>query len=380
MLDKSIYGALPNSEDSVPTVDRARSREVGHVGQPLESSTSPPPSLRRRLSGVLAAGRFRRRFLVCLGLGLIPPVLAWAAFASGHRVVGARLNLPSKPLHLGSGKPGQILEGTFLLSNRGDSPCDFRLNASCGCSELSPRAGTILPGEDTTVHIGVRLEKAGIDKTIIVTIESNDAVNKNASYHVMVNCPSPLELAPSAIQFGSVAPGTSREETVRIHALDRGTVFQATVDSPFVEISRSRTSDLDEVLRVRLLDSAPQGPLVATVVLRTDNDIEIRLPIMADVVEPLVAAPSTAILRRAPDGGIVPINIVVARLDGKPIGKLLKADLPAGLTLREVVASAGTRRFYRLESDATAELHDATILLTYDGPLTTAIRVVVRRD
>jgi hypothetical protein len=250
-----------------------------------------------------------------------------------------------------------------------------------GCSDLSPRAGTIGPGEDVTIHIGVRLDKAGSDKVILVSIECDDPGTNGATYHVMVRCPAPFQLTPLAIQFGSVAPGTSRKAVVRVKPLSRAFAFKATVDSSFIELSRSKTSATDETLTVHLLASAPQGPLLATVTLRTDDDVEMKLPIMADVVDPLVAAPSMALLRLGPDGRIVPINIVVTRLDGQPIGELSKVDLPDGFTLRELTTPSGTRRCYRLESVAGSELHSATVRMSYDnGPMTTAVRLVAPAD
>ncbi len=143
---------------------------------------------------------------VCLGLlllGGVSSVWNWA------KAGPPRLEAPSLPLHLGRGKPGQVLDGSIRLRNTGGQPLAFTVQTSCGCTDVRPRAGTLAPRDALDVHLGVRLDTAGSERDVLVTIVSNDPARPSVNVMLRAECPAPIKVSPARADFGSVARSTT---------------------------------------------------------------------------------------------------------------------------------------------------------------------------
>jgi hypothetical protein len=90
-------------------------------------------------------------------------------------VTGPSIALSHTRLDLGQGRPGEQLEGSFTVSDRGSEPLEFKLSASCGCAFVRPMAGTLAPARSQTVTLGIRLPATiNSEKHAQILIHSND--------------------------------------------------------------------------------------------------------------------------------------------------------------------------------------------------------------
>lgn len=134
-------------------------------------------------SNKLAIGLF---VVLLVGVGVAIPYLPGESGGSGMFASGKpELIMPAGRLEMSDCVPGQESVATFELKNAGTGPLTFALEASCGCSSLSPREGTIEPGGTQTIQMAVRLKEDGEAKRILVTIETNDERVGQAEYIVM---------------------------------------------------------------------------------------------------------------------------------------------------------------------------------------------------
>ena len=134
-------------------------------------------------SNKLAMGLF---LVLLVGVGVAIPYLPSDSSGTGLFTSGRpELVLPAQRLEMSDCIPGQESVGTFELKNAGTGPLTFSLEASCGCSDLAPREGTIPPGGTQTIQMMVRLKEDGEAKRILVTIETNDERVGQAEHIVM---------------------------------------------------------------------------------------------------------------------------------------------------------------------------------------------------
>ena len=144
------------------------------------------------------SSRIDLALLVVVAL-LVPAAAGYLWVSLNRSCSGPRLGLPAHPLDLGRGRPGQVVDGSFQLTNRGDAPLRFQLSASCGCTDLSPRAGTIAPGESTIINVGIRLQEMGTERQVRVSVGTNEPDSPAAGYVVFAACPAPMTAPPALL-------------------------------------------------------------------------------------------------------------------------------------------------------------------------------------
>lgn len=112
---------------------------------------------------------------------------------------------PAARKDFGDGKPNELLSASLGFKNIGDEPLQFSLSASCGCTELNPHTGTVPPGGSQTIRLAVRLsEFSGSEKSVVVSVKTNDRHKAASSYTFTAKCPAPFSVAPAYVDFGSV--------------------------------------------------------------------------------------------------------------------------------------------------------------------------------
>jgi hypothetical protein len=296
------------------------------------------------------------RHLLALSLFAGFAGIIWVLNHDGRRL-GPRLNLPDYPLHLGRGKAGEILDGSFRLRNVGSAPLHFHLTPSCGCSDLNPRTGIIPPGEVQDVHIGVRLQEEGAERDVFVTIDTNDPTTPNARYMVRAECTAPLLVTPRTVQFSNVPRGNTPRVHVRVRdeedrPLGSKTDLRVTSDNPYLSIEQGVDGNNDLYLTLTLSGKAPPGWLSGTVRLRlSGQDRDVELPVSANILGAIIASPSTLFL--GSDEGHREARVFVWRPDGGLLGKLVKVDAPTGVTIEELSAETERRRRFRVRLAGT---------------------------
>lgn len=324
------------------------------------------------MKSAVGAG-FKGRILVkILALTLVPPTSAWVALHARNQavVVGEpRLEIPDKPLYLGEGKEGQIVDGSFLLRNEGDAPLTFRLDASCGCSDLSPKTGTIGPKTSQTIRVGIRLDSPGTEKTVTVHIDSNDRRAAEASYRVSGLCAAPFLVSPNAVHFGRILQGKSAAATLTVRHTPAKT-GRIVVESklPRVRVVREKSSADETTYSLRLSDKTPLGFQSGQLVLTAERTKEtVLVPLAAEVIEPIVVVPK--IVRPgqfADEGSVRAATFFVFRADGRPLGRLGRKMVPEQFQLEELSRASDVRRRFRVEV-VGEDASNSSIALFFDG-------------
>src|SRR4051794_1512350 len=81
---------------------------------------------------------------------------------------GPRLRIsPSSTIHLltlledESTESHRVFAGTYSVANAGTEVLEFSTTASCGCSRIDPRSGSIPPGKEVVLRLAMELENPG---------------------------------------------------------------------------------------------------------------------------------------------------------------------------------------------------------------------------
>ena len=263
-----------------------------------------------------------------------------------------RLEIAETSLDLGNGKPGEVMCGAFMLRNTGRAPLNFTTQTSCGCQEVSPRKGTIRPGDELALSVSLRLAGySNAEKTERVIIGSDDPRRPQLTCVVAARAPAPLQVVPAFIDFGRVVPddvsqlaADVRVETAegeRRHLgvrLNGGTFLASREDA--------------HVIRVRPAQSVVSGDHYDELELFLDGNAAevIRVPVHLQIAAPLSTVPSTLILRRGDDGRFQPVEWIAMRTSHKspPLGEISALDAPPELHVEEIDQIDERRKRYRL--------------------------------
>ncbi len=320
--------------------------------------------------------------LIALGVGLaICAIGALVLLRTNHGPRGPRLLLPSQALRLPPGRPGEVVKGTLRIRNEGDEPLAFRLEPSCGCSELTPRQGKIDRGREATIALGVHCKYEGVEKGIQITIISNDPLQPTAHYQVFASCPAPLAVSPESIHFGALKRGDSANAVLEVRpsrgaALASLTSVTASSNSPYVVVQRTSASPDALTFAVRLTGEIPSDYFVGAILLRfPEGNRGVDVPVTARLQRSVVAAPSSLFLRRGASGTAGEATVIVSRSDGQPLGPLVEVLGPRSLRVEETDPRSGPRRRFTVR-EALPLTSPATLGLKFQGvPESVELRV-----
>jgi hypothetical protein len=215
------------------------------------------------------------------------------------RPVGPRIEVPSLPLDLGTGKPGEILEGTIPIRNTGDRPLHFEITASCRCSNLEPAKGVVPPRQTLRVRLGVKLESYGRDEHVSLLIRTNDPSRREVTYLVEAHCPAPLVASPPIADFGWVRAGDSARFVVRLldgagQPLPRGSKLEVYSSSRYIQARPLYEGNRPSAVVISLLPSTPRGPVNGRIELHLSEPLcRAVVPVSATVAGDVEAVPRT---------------------------------------------------------------------------------------
>lgn len=207
------------------------------------------------------------------------------------RVHGPRLSVDSKVIDTGKALPGEIVHGTFTITNRGTQNLLLdTVKVSCSC--ILTRFDAVV-GPDLTGRIDLSLKAPKIpgEYTEGVDVGTNDVKNRRLRLSLRVKVSSQVEFSPSTpyLSFGSVDRGKEYVFKFGVHSSAKG--FSPEVEystQPYVAgtIERKPGSE-GEVLSIRILPDAPLGPISAVVQLRTGlaNEPQVLFTVFGSVAD-----------------------------------------------------------------------------------------------
>ncbi|HVC94984.1 MAG TPA: DUF1573 domain-containing protein [Pirellulales bacterium] len=294
-----------------------------------------------------------------------------------------RVELSTHRLDLGDGKPNETLRGELVVTNTGTAALEFTITTSCGCTKPQPTAGTIAPGEEQAIELGIKLpEHANWEKNATVTVHTKDARSKDAplevaSCAVMARCPAPFAVSPGYVEFGNL----SREQAAEFHN-ELG--VESVPGKPAVSVENLQVGYAQEafkvatfadddgaiVIRVTLAPKLPFGDHYGTLDLHlTDSDYVMRVPLHARLAEPVLLVPAKAFLRKDPaTGRRRPATVLVmSRPAAGAVGRVRLVDGPPGLRVEDVGAVGAMQRRLRLSADGEIAASESVVRLAADG-------------
>jgi hypothetical protein len=277
-----------------------------------------------------------------------------------------------KTTDLGQGKPGEVLEGTLRLRNIGSELLLFEFDPNCGCTHIRPSQGEIEPGEALEVHVGIRLRK-GRNERVHVSIQTKDPKKPFAEHTFVAACPAPILIAPSAIDLGDVAQGTSRTSTFQIFD-PQGKPFPsrlsvvAETSSPHLSCERADSGE--GAFMVTLNSNAPRGYFKGEIVIRLpDSELQETVTVVARVQGATMVSPARILLHldsetKKPRDAFV----LVWRTNGDPLGGLISKETPVGVAIEEINDNVPKRRCFRVKAiESHSRVFDSIIKLRFEG-------------
>lgn len=258
-------------------------------------------------------------------------------------------------INIGSGTPGEVVHGSFLLKNRGNAPLVFKIIRSCGCTELSPSSGTLLPNSDINIRVAVKLtEFADSERTVRLTIESDDPESPRSDLVVQANCPSPFTLSKRSVNFGNLVKSelADAERTVKVNfgTWNKNVKLRLVEEVDAFPVTISHSGAGDYLVMIKASDNLASGSYFNRILLETDlnnRSVSVPLPVSLRVVERISAVPSTFYLRQSAANSVVDF-LLVNRFANESLKKISLHEPPVGFRLEEVSLHNATRLRVRL--------------------------------
>lgn len=315
---------------------------------------------RKLLTG--RGGRYAAAFAVALLI----------AGGAGVIAVIARPNVPvlelsTERLDLGEGKPDEMLRGGFWIINRGSKELEFSIQSSCSCGDLTPRSGTVSPGDRQEVKLGVELpDHANSERSVRVAVKSNDPHNPVATCLVTAKCPSPFQVRPKVVEFGDLLEEELDATVVSVTITGPGGEplpepgrLQISNESEHFQVVREAAGQGVLQLKVSIAPDLPRGDLFDAIEVRLEGDDRVvRVPLHVRRVAPVYAVPSTVFLEfdsEAREYMPVEMFLVSGRTDVH-LGNPELAEGPKGLRIELLGRTDAAKRRLKLIVDSSADL------------------------
>ncbi|HVA48838.1 MAG TPA: hypothetical protein VNH11_20900 [Pirellulales bacterium] len=291
-----------------------------------------------------------------------PPNVAVAAAAvtapAAEATIASQpaLELPDGPLDLGSGGPGDVLEGDFELRNPTDSPVDFALRATCGCTRLGPLVGVVGPHGAQKIEIATQLERrVGTARRVEITVTDKRRERRFGALLVVGECPSPLSLTPDEVSFSQVSRGEAASQQILVRTSEGGPLdarrLRFEIDSDCVDVRLDPSDPHECRLTVAVKRDAPLGYFndALTLLLAEDESRPVRVVVQGEIVGAVVVSPAVLRLKHgAPRKRPLEHSFFVLRPGGRALGELIDVEAPRGVAVKAMPqpsARASVRRF-----------------------------------
>ncbi len=284
--------------------------------------------------------RYRRVYLIAGVFVAATSVLIASTRWRRSAPIGPRLELPQSPLRIDCPPEQAKALGAFQLGNRGDRALTYRLQPSCGCSELTPIEGVIKPLSNQDVRIGIDLASGLTAKEVLIAIETNDSVESHRELRVSAVRPRIVAAKPDRIDFGLLPPSAVATKTCEIVA-DPGAVerrinllecdIKLESDCFCYEIDRheSTRERLSLTLRNKGVSDEQSYRSTLKVIDRSGKSL-VEIPVDLTVRRSIVASPAVLFVDPSAGADRRTHLIIVKRTDGEPLGELASMKIPEG--------------------------------------------------
>jgi hypothetical protein len=246
----------------------------------------------------------RKRNLLVVLLSLL--IAGWLVAANVGSPTSGSQTLDIRPanrvLDLGEGDPLQVLVKIITLDNLGSSPIDFRIVASCGCTSVEPRLGTLAPGESKEVAIKVTLpDSSGSAKSTSLAVLYGPNEEFSAKIGLVGRSRKYLEATPASIDFGRVELASRGEyRDLYIKSVQSSHIGPVRLHSQpgYVDVRPLDTSD-NSVYAYRISLSAPypQQDFYDSLTFEGKAGIRLVVPIRGRVGRSCTIVPAIAVVR-----------------------------------------------------------------------------------
>jgi hypothetical protein len=275
--------------------------------------------------------------------------VAWLRISSWSSE--ARLVLPQGTnvrLIQGERADADIVEDQLLLGNEGSQPLSFNLSWTCGCSSITPRSGTIEPGQALPVLVRVRLD--GMEhRGVIVTIQSNS--KDNAHQRVQMRAERRLlgRATPEAVDFQTVRAGQTVSRQVSFQFVQRSprhTRVSARLRKGKVTLEETESAHSWRVIWTSSnVDTTVLNDTIEFVA--SDGTVLTRVSVRGRAVPLIHVVPPKIVLPSSP-GEPATATFLVRRTDGQPLGSLAQYDAPGGVIVQDIAKTANGAQCLRL--------------------------------
>ena len=298
-----------------------------------------------------------------------------------------RLEGPTEVVNLGQGKPHEVLSGIVEFKNSGTADLEFQLSASCGCTEVEPRSGTISPGKSQAVRVSVRLPGYGnSERTVRLTVTSNDPNRPTAEYGVLATSPASVQVSPMTVYFGRIVPA-------EIDQLERYLTVNDSQGKSIQDESslRYKSNTKHTILQWKQIESGKYGLCVSLApgipqaefhdiieISLADTGPSLKVPVYAYVTESVRIVPSTAFLHIQQTSGLFkPVDVLV--YSDRPLGTLKNIKGPKEVTVVESkLLRPGIQKIRLAVNESLKSNDNCQVLLAfenYEDPL--ALKLVL---
>ncbi len=302
---------------------------------------------------------------------------------SMRSVPAARVVLPPVPYRLTAKNPGDLLSVDIPLGNAGLLPLRYKLNASCGCTELTPREGVLEPGRTKDIHVGVRLDNEGQEKSILISVNSNDPKHPIGEIRLEARCLASCVLKPGSLVFGEIAIGGSKDLEFRILGPPH---------DPKANLGEIKISDAPDALKFERVSSRP-GEVRYRVRFHAGEKAQsyggaihfdlsgLKRQTMAQwtarVIGPVEVSPST-IFRFPKDGGFESYNVFIRSRLGRIPGRLMDFSAPKGISVERVGTAGANPVRVSIRVSKGAELSAIEVLILKFEGVDDRVRIVMK--
>jgi hypothetical protein len=309
-----------------------------------------------------------------------------------------KLELPRCPLWLGKGAPGDLLTAVVPLWNTGDAPLHIeKLDATCGCSSLSLNEKVIAPGEKADLHVGARLRANATSQSFGIRIISDDPQSPTI-YEVGAEVEEIVRIEPSEVNFGAISTGREALREIRVYRGDGKNWLpteKLVVESihglssaEVVEPAREAGPSTVKNVIVKVRPDLPSGSFADQLRFSPSySDRTAETTVRGIIMPPILASPSVlCFVKEKSKTGFRERRFILRRSDGKPIGRVVNAEVPKGIRLREMPPKvedekSSTRVFSaNVETEIKGMEENLTIALRIEGENSpVAIRIIVAK-
>jgi hypothetical protein len=265
---------------------------------------------------------------------------------------GPRLILPSCPLNLGKGAPGDTLTGHITLRNAGQEELRItKVVPGCGCASLKLAKESIPPGEEADLMVGAILKVDGQVLKFRIVIHSNDPTSPVTNFQVQAEAPAVLLTDPLELNFGDIPIGGTPLKAVTILTPDRNpwprdkhlkisTVYGFTE----VTIPTIPKADPGREFAVHIRPRARLAAGSFTDILSigpANSNRVVNVVVRGYVQAPVMVSPGVVGFNMPADSRTpVKRHVLVRRTDGKILGPLVRSDVPEGFQVCDTTADA----------------------------------------